>query len=83
MELVAIDWFSQEDTSMKMKRDALAKIIGNLSRPNLEKTDKLLPPLSFRPVQSVITATGDQGEQGEGETQSSQYQRKFIMFLFM
>ena len=50
MELVAIDWFSQEDTSMKMKRAALVKIIENLSRPNLEKTDKLLPPLSFCPV---------------------------------
>ena len=57
MELVAIDWFSQEDTSMKMKRDALVKIIENLSRPNLEKTDKLLPTLSFCPVQSVTTAT--------------------------
>ena len=83
MELVAIDWFSQEDTSIKMKRDAFVKIKENLSRPNLEKTDKLLPPLSFCPVQSVTSATGDQGEQGEGETQSSQYQRKFIMFLFM
>ena len=27
MELVAIDWFSQEDTYMKMKRDALVKIL--------------------------------------------------------
>ena len=76
MELVAIDWFSQEDTSIKMKRDAFVKIIENLSRPNLEKTDKLLPPLSFCPVQSVTSATGDQGEQGEGETLKFTVQKK-------
>ena len=67
MELVAIDWFSQEDTYMKMKRDALVKML-----------------LSFCPVQSVTSATGDQGEQGEGETLKFTVQKKvYHVFVYV
>ena len=44
-EEVTIDWFSQEEISKK--RSEIAEIIRHLGRPNLEKTDKLLPTLNF------------------------------------